>query len=71
MFALKTGALIITGPNVKGGLKMIRYALVYTFLAVFMAALVYVIGMPWTSKRRKTAWDHRREDHRPDVVESS
>jgi len=46
---------------------MIRYALVYTFLAFFMAALVYVIGMPWTSKRPKTAWGDTRGDHQPDV----
>ena len=72
MFALKTGALIIIGPNLKGGLKMIRYALTYTFLASIMVALVYLIGMPWTSKRRKTAWDHTHRDHthrdhQPDV----
>jgi hypothetical protein len=41
---------------------MIRYALVYTFLAIVMAALVYVIGMPWISRRRKTAWDGARRD---------
>jgi len=52
---------------VKGGLKMIRYALVYTFLAFFMVALVYVIGMPWTSKRRESAWDDSRGDRQPDI----
>ncbi len=36
---------------------MIRYAIVYTFLGILMAALVYIIGMPWSSKRRKFAWD--------------
>ena len=51
---------------------MIRYALTYTFLASIMVALVYLIGMPWTSKRRKTAWDHTHRDHthrdhQPDV----
>jgi hypothetical protein len=63
--ALKPGAVIIVGPNLKGGLKMIRYAIVYTFLAILMAALVYVIGMPWSSKRRKFAWEaSRRKDQR-------
>jgi hypothetical protein len=42
---------------------MIRYTLVYTFLAVVMAALVFVIGLPWVSKRRKTAWDGAHENH--------
>jgi hypothetical protein len=39
---------------------MIRYAIVYTFLGILMAALVYIIGMPWSSKRRKFAWDSSR-----------
>jgi flagellar basal body-associated protein FliL len=52
---LKTGAVIIVRPNLKGGLKMNRYILVYTFLAIVMAALVYIIGMPWVSSRRKFA----------------
>jgi hypothetical protein len=54
---LKPDVVIIVGPNLKGGLKMIRYAIVYTFLGILMAALVYIIGMPWSSKRRKFAWD--------------
>jgi hypothetical protein len=57
---LKRDAVIIVGPNLKGGLKMIRYAIVYTFLGILMAALVYVIGMPWKTKRRKFAWDSGR-----------
>jgi len=57
MNTLKTDGVIVVRPNPKGGLNMIRYALVYTFLAVVMAALVYVIGMPWISRRRRTAWD--------------
>ena len=66
MNTLKAGVVIIVGPNLKGGLKMIRYALVYTFLAIIMAALVYVIGMPWTSNRRKYARYRARRDHRRD-----
>ena len=49
---------------------MIRYTLVYMFLAVVMAALVFVIGLPWISKRRKTAWDGAHEDHQPDAHSS-
>ena len=45
---------------------MIRYALVYTFLGLIMAALVYVIGMPWFAKRRKTAWDGNQGEQQPD-----
>jgi len=66
MNTLKAGVVIIVGPNLKGGLKMIRYALVYTFLGILMAALVYVIGMPWFSKRRKTAWDGVHGDQQSD-----
>jgi len=32
---------------------MNRYIIVYTFLAIIMAALVFVIGMPWTTKRHR------------------
>ena len=40
---------------------MDRYAVVYTLLAVFMAALVYVIGMPWIpNRRRDPAYRSRR-----------
>jgi len=39
---------------------MIRYALVYAFLAIVMLALVYVIGMPWMPKRYKHAWNEER-----------
>ena len=49
---------------------MIRYALVYSFLAAVMAALVFVIGMPWTSGRRKTAWDGARVHRRTDAESS-
>ena len=44
---------------------MIRYALVYSFLAIIMAALVFVIGMPWKLERRKTHWDNRAQDLPP------
>jgi hypothetical protein len=49
---------------------MIRYALVYTFLAAIMAALVFVIGMPWTSRRRKSAWDGAGVHHQSDAERS-
>jgi hypothetical protein len=62
---LKPDVVIIVGPNLKGGLKMIRYAIVYTFLGILMAALVYIIGMPWSSKRRKFAWDSSRRKDAP------
>ncbi len=33
---------------------MISYALVYTFLAIAMGAMIYVVGTPWlTPKPRK------------------
>jgi hypothetical protein len=70
MITLKAGVVIIVGPNLKGGLKMIRYALIYTFLAAVMAALVFVIGMPWTSRRRKTAWDGARVNHQSEAESS-
>ena len=44
---------------------MIRYALVYTFLAIIMVALVFVIGMPWKLERRKTRWANRPRDLPP------
>jgi len=43
---------------------MNRFAIVYTFLGILMAALVYIIGTPWISKRRKFAWDRSRRDRR-------
>ena len=43
---------------------MIRYAIVYTFLGILMAALVYVIGMPWMEKRRKFARNPGRREQR-------
>jgi len=43
---------------------MNRYFVVYTFLAIIMAALVFVIGMPWTSNRRKFAWSRARRRDR-------
>ena len=45
---------------------MIRYAIVYTFLAIIMAALVYVIGIPWTSNRREYARYKARRGRRRD-----
>ena len=42
-----------------------RYALVYTFLAIVMLALVYVIGIPWRSRRYRHVWDDERKDPRP------
>ncbi len=30
---------------------MIAYVLIYTFLATLMGAVVYVIGIPWTTPR--------------------
>jgi len=44
---------------------MNRYEFVYMFLALFMAALVYLIGMPWKSKGSKTDWDSDRQDYSP------
>lgn len=44
---------------------MIRYAIVYTFLGILMAALVYIIGMPWSSKRRTFAWGSSRRKEQP------
>jgi hypothetical protein len=44
---------------------MIRYALVYTFLGLVMTALVYIVGMPWVSERRKAAWSARRRSRQP------
>jgi len=44
---------------------MIRYTLVYTFLAIIMVALVFVIGMPWKSERRKDPWDNHPSDCPP------
>jgi hypothetical protein len=43
---------------------MNRYFIVYTFLAIIMAALVILIGMPWTSHRRKFAWSRTRKKDR-------
>jgi hypothetical protein len=63
--ALNGGVAIIVGPNLKGGLKLMRYALVYTFLAIVMLALVYVIGIPWRSRRYRHVWDDERKDPRP------
>jgi len=62
--ALNDDGAIIVGANLKGGLKMMRYALVYAFLAIVMLALVYVIGMPWRSRQYKHVWDDEREDSR-------
>jgi hypothetical protein len=64
--ALNHRGAIIVGANLKGGLKMMRYALVYAFLATVMLALVYVIGMPWKTKRYKPAWDEERRNDRSD-----
>jgi hypothetical protein len=43
---------------------MNRYTLVYTFLAIVMAALVYIIGMPWASSRRTFAGSEARRKQR-------
>jgi len=43
---------------------MNRYLIVYTFLAIIMAALVFLIGMPWTSNRRKFARSRARKNDR-------
>ena len=43
---------------------MNRYLIVYTFLAIIMAALVFVIGMPWTTNRRGFAWSRARRKNR-------
>ena len=48
---------------------MIAYILVYTFLASLLAAITYVIGIPWsTSKSRKDnqedPQDNIRKTHR-------
>jgi hypothetical protein len=59
--ALNGGVAIIVGPNLKGGLKLMRYALVYAFLAIVMLALLYVIGMPWRSRRYKHVRDNERK----------
>jgi len=63
--ALNEDAAIRVGANLKGGLKMMRYGLVYAFLAIIMLALVYVIGMPWKSRRYKHVWDDERKQSRP------
>jgi hypothetical protein len=63
--ALNEDAAIIVGANLKGGLKMMRYALVYAFLAIIMLALIYVIGMPWRSRQYRHAWDDERKKSRP------
>jgi len=63
--ALIGNVAIVIGANLKGGLKMMRYALVYAFLAIVMLALVYVIGMPWRPTRYKNVWDDEREESRP------
>ena len=44
---------------------MIRYALVYTFLVTVMLALVYIIGMPWKSRRYRPASAEERGKERP------
>ena len=44
---------------------MMRYALVYAFLAIVMLALIYVIGMPWKSRQYKHVWDDEQKDSRP------
>ena len=44
---------------------MMRYALVYAFLTIVMLALIYVIGMPWRTKRYKHVWDDERKEPRP------
>jgi hypothetical protein len=62
--ALNEDAAIIVGTNLKGGLKMMRYALVYAFLGIVMLALIYVIGMPWRSRRYKHVWDDERNEPR-------
>lgn len=33
---------------------MLAHVLVYIFLGSLMAATLYVVGMPWTSGRRKS-----------------
>jgi len=43
---------------------MMRYALVYAFLGIVMLALIYVIGMPWRSRRYKHVWDDERNEPR-------
>ena len=48
---------------------MIAYILIYTFLASLLAAITYVIGIPWsTSKPRKdnqeNPQDNIRKTHR-------
>jgi hypothetical protein len=63
--ALNQDGAIIVGANPKGGLKMIRYALVYAFLATVMLALVYIIGMPWKSRRYRPSSAEERGKERP------
>jgi len=42
---------------------MISYALVYTFLAIAMGDMVYVVGTPWvTPNPRKISWKRSRRD---------
>jgi hypothetical protein len=42
---------------------MISYALVYTFLAIAMGAMIYVVGTPWlTPKPRKIGRKKSRGD---------
>ena len=43
---------------------MNRYLIVYTFLAIIMAALVFLIGMPWTTKRHRFARSEARKKAR-------
>jgi len=41
---------------------MIAYILVYTFLASLMGAIVYVIGIPWSTPRSRN--DNQRSSQK-------
>jgi len=41
---------------------MISYALVYTFLAIAMGAMVYVVGTPWWTPKPRRIRLRRSQD---------